>query len=34
MKIAYAKAAFDNVKVTAAEGEAITVSPTATVTQK
>jgi len=34
MKIAYTKAVFDNVKVTAAEGEGITVSPTATVTQK
>jgi polygalacturonase len=34
MKIAYAKVAFDNVKVTAAEGEGITVSPTATVTGK
>ena len=34
MKIAYTKAVFDNVKVTAAEGEGITISPTATVTQK
>jgi len=34
MKIAYAKVAFKNVKVTAAEGEGITVSPTATVAGK
>ena len=34
MKIAYAKVVFDNVKVTPAAGEAITVSPTATVTTK
>jgi polygalacturonase len=32
MKIAYAKAVFDNVKVTAATGDAITVSPTAQIT--
>jgi polygalacturonase len=34
MKIAYAKVVFDNVKVTAAEGQGITVAPTATVTGK
>jgi polygalacturonase len=34
MKIAYAKVAFKNVKVTAAEGEGITVSPTASVAGK
>ena len=34
MKIAYATVAFNHVKVTAAEGEAITVSPTATLAQK
>ena len=34
MKVAYANTVFDNVKVTAAEGEGITVSPTATVTRK
>jgi polygalacturonase len=34
MKIAYAKVMLDNVKIAAAEGEAITVSPTATVTRK
>jgi polygalacturonase len=34
MKIAYAKVAFDNVKVTAAEGEGIMVAPTATVSGK
>ena len=32
MKVAYAQAAFDNVKVNASEGEAITVAPTAKVT--
>jgi hypothetical protein len=34
MKIAYAQVVFDNVKVVAAEGQAIQVSPTATVTGK
>jgi polygalacturonase len=34
MKIAYAKVVLDNVKITAAEGQAITVSPTATVSSK
>ena len=33
-KVAYAQAVFDNVKVTATQGEAITVSPTARVEQK
>jgi polygalacturonase len=34
MKVAYAEASFDHVSVTAAEGEAITVSPTAKVERK
>ncbi len=34
MRIAYAKVVFDDVKVTAAEGQGITVAPTATVTGK
>jgi len=33
MKVAFAKADFDNVKVTAAEGEGITIAPTAQVKQ-
>ena len=34
MKIAYAQVTFDNVKVVAADGNGIQVSPTATVTGK
>jgi hypothetical protein len=34
MKIAYATVTLDHVKVKADEGEAITISPTAHVTQK